>query len=81
MKDAASRVQKKVQCTRAIKAAEALLRGAEPKIVFEYGKVCCKVAAFDDVIGATESDHLPIICLTNQTPSIEQQEQRTDEIR
>ena len=33
-----------MQCTRAIKAAEALLPGAEPKVDFEYGKVCCKVA-------------------------------------
>ena len=36
--------QKKVQCTCAIKAAEALLPGCEPKIDFENGKVCCKVA-------------------------------------
>ena len=31
--------QKKVQCTRAMKAAETLLPGAEPKSDFEYGKV------------------------------------------
>ena len=36
--------QKKVQGTRAMKAAEAFLPGAEPKVDFEYGKVCCKVA-------------------------------------
>ena len=38
-------VHKKVQCTRAIKAAEVLSPGAKPKIDFEYGKVCCKVAS------------------------------------
>ena len=36
--------QKKVPCTRAIKAAEALVPRAEPKIDLENGKVCCKVA-------------------------------------
>ena len=38
-------VQKKVQCTREMMAAEALLPGAELKIDFEYCKVCCKVAS------------------------------------
>ena len=33
-----------MQCTCATKAAEALLPGCEPKIDFENGKVCCKVA-------------------------------------
>ena len=33
-----------MQCTRAIKAADALLPGAEPQVDFECGKVCCKVA-------------------------------------
>ena len=45
-------VQKKVQCTRAIKAAEALLPGAKPKIDFEYGKVCCKVASGTQILVA-----------------------------
>ena len=41
--------QKKVQCTRAIKAAEALLPGAEPKFDF---KVCCKVASGKQILVA-----------------------------
>ena len=44
--------QKKAQRTRAIKAAEALLPGAEPKIDFECGKVCCKVASGKQILVA-----------------------------
>ena len=46
------RAQKKVQCTRAIKAAEALLPGAEPKFDFECGKVCCKVTSGKQILVA-----------------------------
>ena len=48
--------QKKVQCTRAIKVAEALLLSAEPKSDFDYGKVCCKVASGKQILVA-ESTH------------------------
>ena len=55
--------QKKVQCTHAIKAAEALLPGAQPKIDVE--KVCCKVAGKQVFVADITQDNEKFIWRTD----------------